>query len=80
MMTFRTLNNYRPDHAKALRFGLYYRKDSKTAARILEVKQRLSEEFGQECSYSVMFALMIDFYLQNRDKVEIKRTDKPELI
>jgi len=79
MITFRTLKPNKPSHKKPLRFSLYYHIDTKAATRIQEVKQELSDEYGQECSYSVMFAHLAAFYLQHRDKGKIKITDNPEL-
>lgn len=71
MITFKSLK-HKTDRSAALRLGLYYPKISKAASNIAEVKKIYSDHYGEECSYSVMFAHLADFFLKHH--VELYRS------
>lgn len=70
MITHRTLKHGLEKRTDtALRFNLYYGKKTKTADNIRILKQSMGEHYGEEVSYSVLFAHVIDFYIKNQPKM-----------
>lgn len=67
MITLKTLNNSPSDNLKqSVRMQLYFSAKTPAAANLKALKREFSKQYGQEVSFSVLIAFLLDFYLNHR--------------
>lgn len=67
MITFRTLKETPKDNLKQpVRMNLYFSAKTKAAMNMRKLKEEFSKQYGQEVSFSVLIAFLLDFYLNHR--------------
>jgi len=65
-ITMRTVKTQTTDRDKqALRFGVYLPKTSVAHGQLLEVKRLLAIQYGESVSYSVLIAVLLEFFLRH---------------
>jgi predicted NUDIX family phosphoesterase len=79
MITFKSLKQGTEKNRdeEALRFNLYYGKNSKAAENIRTIRSQFNKQYKEEVSYSVIISQMAAFYLRhNKDAVVIVNTER----